>query len=256
MTLRKRIIKISLLTTLSLSITFSTAFASPLDSNIPAPWDKINQNYEKLTPEQQKEVDVKSSLAEAYVKEKRSNKSNGVTPLSAGGSKINAVGTMRQSLSYTCGPASARNLINGYVWVNGGTVPTEAHLVTDLGTTSSGTAFSATPWQNTLNSHSPGNNYTLQWATSNWNTNLANKVMYTIDKSNNYDVIGDLYHGATSTPVNPVYSNGAAHYICVYGYNDSSHIYYIADSYTAAPVTYTTPYINLANSTQQRGIVW
>lgn len=68
-----------------------------------------------------------------------------------------------------------------------------------------------------------------------------------------YEVIT---HGSTSTPVNPVYASGAKHYICVYGYNDSTQKYNIVDSYSQAPLQYQTSYTNLANSTQQRGIVW
>ncbi len=130
-------------------------------------------------------------------------------------------------------------------------------MATQLGTTSSGTDFNSTKWETVLNKYAPGNNYTLSWGTSTgWNSSLAIKVMSTIDKSYCYNVIGNLYHGATSTPINPVYANGAAHYICIYGYNDVSDYYRVADSYSAAPMLYTTPYLNMSNSTKSRGVIW
>ena len=110
----------------------------------------------------------------------------------------------------------------------------------------------------TLNSYAKGNNYVLKWApASGWLTTMPSNVMYTIDKGPaDYNVIGDLNHGVTTTPINSVYSKGASHYICIYGYNDSTDYYYISDSNSAAPVTYTTKYNNAAKSTQARGIVW
>lgn len=248
---------VRLISTLFLSIMLvSNAFAT-----IPVPGSGINEEYTLLTKEQIQQEEAKFKVAKEYVadKMKKLKSSNTITPDSVivdGNSHYNSVGTFRQSQSYTCGPASARNLINGYVYINGGTVPSESTLSTALGTTTSGTSFSATPWQNTLNTYASGNNYLLTWASTNWNTNLATRVISTIDKPGCYNVIGDLYNGATSTPIHSVYANGAAHYICIYGYNNSDGYYYVSDSNSAAPVTYTTPYINMANSTQQRGIVW
>ncbi len=147
-------------------------------------------------------------------------------------------------------------MIYGYVRSAGGTCPSEATLRSNLGTTTAGTDFGS-KIPTTLNQYAPGNNYTLTWGTaSGWTNTMASDIEYTINKTGSYDVIGDLYHGASSTPIHSAYQNGAAHYICVYGYNNTSRYFYIADSNSAAPVQYTTPYTNLGNSTQQRGIIW
>lgn len=243
----------------SLSLTAS-AYAAPAPTS---EWLQLNQGYSKLTAEQQAESDNKSKVADEYVLSKKASSVDAnstsnllVSPLSAGGSKINLVGHFRQLQNYTCGPASAKNSISGYTQKNGGNSPSEATLATALHTTTSGTDFNYNYWQTTLNSYAPGNNYTLTWAGSDWNTSLANKVIYTIDKAANYNVIFDLNHGAISDPVRPEYANGISHYICAYGYDDVSKLYYISDSYSAVPQTYNCTYQSAADSTQSRGCIW
>ena len=61
--------------------------------------------------------------------------------------KVNSVGTYMQTTGYNCGPATARNIINGYVYKHGGSVPSEATLASNLGTTTNGTNFGST-WVN------------------------------------------------------------------------------------------------------------
>ncbi|MBU3192206.1 C39 family peptidase [Clostridium bowmanii] len=250
-----------LLVVASIALTFS------LTSNVFAGTTAtgINEGFTKPGQEQIQRESKRAIDAEAYVKNKRDkllttmNSANGITPMAAGGSKINNVGTFRQSKSYTCGPTSARNLIQGYVTTNGGSVPSENTLATSLGTTSSGTGFDASPWETTLNTYANGNGWTLKWGTTNWNYDMSYRVISTIDAGTvkkGFDVIGNLNHGVTTTPINSVYKNGAAHYICIHGYNDSTKIYNIADSNSAAPVKYTTYYLNAANSTKARGIIW
>jgi len=224
-----------------------------------------NQEFSKLTPEQQAASDKKSKLADEYVLSKKAKSVDAnltsnilISPLSAGSSKINLVGHFKQVYSNTCGPVSAKNLISGYTQKNGGNSPSETTLAANMNVVlgGAGASFDATIWQSTLNAYAPGNNYSLTWAGSGWNTSLANKVIYTIDKSANYDVIFDLYHGAISDPVRPEYANGIAHYICAYGYNDVSKLYYISDSYSAVPQTYSCTYQSAADSTQSRGVIW
>lgn len=238
-------------------------------------YTNINQGFTKPTKEQIKEEQEKFKKAEKYVKEKREKlkKAKGdIEIAAAGGVKVNAVGTFRQALSYTCGPAAARNLIKGYVDTNSwdpnfkATVPTESTLRKDLGTTTAGTNFDATKWQNTLNKYVPENGYLLSWGTSSgWESTLASRVIYTIDYvyyitwgygRSGFNVIGNINHGSTTTPIHDHYKNGAAHYICIYGYDDINKMYYISDSNSAVPVTYKASYRNTANSTQARGIVW
>lgn len=229
--------------------------------------DGIGVNPHKYSVEDKLTIQKKSAEAEKYFKEKTSklkNKSNNTNignyvvqpPYDTDYGKVNRVGQYTQSKSYTCGPTAARNLINGYVLYNGGYTPAESTLERDLGTTTDGTNFDAGKWQTTLNNYAPGNSYVLQWATSSWLTDLTIKVMYTIDKSSNYNVIANINHGYTTTPIHSAYSNGAAHYVTVYGYDNYQNIYYISDSNGVTGVTYTTSYSRLANSTQARGIVW
>lgn len=214
----------------------------------------------------------KAKKAETYVKEKRekSKKNKGLMSVMSATSRINPVGTYRQAESYTCGPASARNLIYGYVQAQGGTVPTETTLKADLGTTTQGTGFDATKWENTLNNYAPGNGYLLKWGTSNWEYDMGYRVIYTIDQgttipyppysyfTDGYNVIGDMYYeNGVSDAMDPVYDkNFVAHYICIYGYDDSTDMYYISDSNSQAPVQYQASYSSTAMATQQRGIIW
>lgn len=227
------------------------------------------------TPEQLSRVQEKSKLAEEYVQNKRSlikSSSNTVesssdlgevTPDSYGGSKFNYVGHFRQTYKNTCGPTAAKNTISGYTQYNGGNSPSEVTLAQALGVVpdnstnpSAGAAFDATKWQNTLNTYAPGNNYTLQWGWSGWSSTLTNNVIYTIDKSKNYNVVVNLYHGVSSTAVRPEFANGVRHYVSVYGYHDPVGYYAISDSYSIVPQTYTASYYNTAQSCYQRGIIW
>lgn len=219
--------------------------------NATVDWSKINQGYEILNKEHIKLEQKKAKIAEEYVGQSDVVIASLVT-------KVNLVGTYRQSLYYTCGPAAARNLIRGYVLTTGsGSTPSEATLASELRTTDIGTEFHSR-WGTVLNKYAPGNSYVLKWGTpSNWNQELRTRVLYTIPIYNKgYNVIGNIYHGLTSTPVHPVYQGGAAHYLVIHGYHDYYGYYHIADSYSAVPVQYTAPYTNTANSTQQRGIVW
>jgi hypothetical protein len=226
----------------------------------PIPGDGINEAYTLPTKEQIEQEAAKSKLAEEYVAKKKATKG-------AGGSKVNSVGTFKQSQTWTCGPTSARNLINGYLYWNYTrlglpcTIPEESTLgsSTWLNTQTNGTEFNATRWPNTLNNFAPGHSYTLVWGSgtdSQWNSSVATKVIATIDQANNYNVIGNLNHGITTTPIHPVYSNGAVHYICIHGYNDSNQTYNIADSKQGIATLYTTPYLNLSKSVKARGIIW
>lgn len=240
--MKKNKILLSFILTLSmLSTTANAAIAGKGDGDTSLaikPTDaEISKVYQKL------------NLAKDYVNNKDKMRSTG-------GSKENYSGPYRQSTSYTCGPAAARNLIYGYLAANGGgTVPTEDTLASELGTTTSGTNWSTT-WNTVLNKYAPGNNYAIQWGGSNWSNTVRVAVIYDIDKSGNYNVIADLNHGSTSTPVNPIYSNGAAHYISVYGYDDTTGSVNINDSNSAAALYYKTSFTNLANSTYARGIAW
>ncbi|MDR3288810.1 MAG: C39 family peptidase [Peptococcaceae bacterium] len=251
-----------LLTVMTMTLCFilpTNVFANEFDSlvnTVPVPGSGINEGYTLPTQDQINAEAAKAAIAEAYTEAKRAP---GLSLQAAGGSKTNLVGSYKQAQSYTCGPAAARNAIAGYLSKNGlSSLPTEATLASALGTTTAGTGFDATLWQNVMNQYAPGNNYTLVWGTtSGWSASLSAKVIYAIDKTNNYDVIADLYHGATSTPINAAYASGAAHYVCIYGYNDSAQTYNVSDSNTAVSQTlYTTTYAKMANATQQRGIIW
>lgn len=221
--------------------------------------DNINEGFTVPTQQEIIQSQQKEEKAREYYKTKLAKSSkatNGISPMSTGSTIINCVGTYRQELSYSCGPAASRNLITGYVMYFGGTCPSEATLRVEEQTTTGGTGFGSNIY-NTLNKYAPGNNYIATWGNSTgWVYTMAQNIMYTLDKPGYYDVIADLYHGVTSTPINPIYANGIKHYVCVYGYNDTSKIDYISDSNSAAPVEYTTPYLNLANSTKDRGIIW
>ncbi|MBS3943749.1 MAG: C39 family peptidase [Dethiobacter sp.] len=246
----------SLLLILAVTSPFSISFAQ----NVTIDWSNINQGYEHPSPEQIRMEQEKARLAEEYVKDKDQFFSGRPTVMINGSGqtrKVNLVGTFRQLKDYTCGPAAARNLIWGYVRTTGlGSVPNEAALAVELHTTTAGTEFH-TRWQTVLNRHAPGNAYQLRWGTAtNWINELRWRVLFTIDRPNGYNVIGNINHGTTATPVHPVYANGAAHYLVIHGYNDVTREFYISDSYRGVPVQFRAPYVNTANSTQRRGIVW
>ncbi|MDO4534454.1 MAG: C39 family peptidase [Clostridium perfringens] len=177
-------------------------------------------------------------------------------------SKINYIGNFRQEKNYSCGPATIRNLAQGYVSKNGGTVPSEATLIKELGTTTSGTALGST-FVNVLNKYVPGNNYTLQLGTgftqATWETKLRNIMPYTINKAGNYGVVVNLYHGSQSAAycVNDFYAGkSVAHYVAAYGYSDGR--VYISDSnnYMTGSRLYDTGYYSLAKSSISRGVIW
>ncbi|MEG0671424.1 C39 family peptidase [Clostridium sp.] len=237
-----------------------TATAEPLLKG-----DGTTVNPQQYSIQNKLVLESKLKEAEKYVKEKmaniKANENNSGTyavqpPFDNDYGKVNRVGQYIQALSNTCGPAAARNLISGYVQYNGGSTPYESELSTALYTDEDGTNFDSNIWNPLLNNYAPGNSYALEWATSSWITGLTTRVMATIDRSNNYNIIANINHSYTSTPIHPVYKNGAAHYVTVYGYNNNPGIYYISDSNGVTGVTYTTGYTNLANSTQARGIIW
>lgn len=187
----------------------------------------------------------------------------------------NAVGEFIQTKPYTCGPASARNAINGYLWAhytsNGlaipmepwwGDVPTEDRLgdSDNLNTNTSGTAFDSR-WESVMNWFVPGNNYTLKWGTnSNWENTFWSNVKSTLNKSGNYNVIVDLYGTITSAnQINYEYPIGSsyAHYICVFGYDPDDSTVFVEDSHNTHSLhMYRVSYSKVAKACQARGIVW
>lgn len=205
----------------------------------------INQRYEVQTEEERIQGEKKEKEADEYVKAKRKLRGTG-------GKKSNNVGTMTQENGYYCGPTAARNAIYGYKSTN---VPTPKTLAPQLGTTTNGTGFESR-WVTVMNKYAPGNNYQLKWADSNWAWRLNNNVIWTVDKG--YNVIANLNHGKTSTPIHSVYANGIAHYVTIYGYDDVNKKYQVSDSINnkSVPYKYSTNYRNMENSTKQRGIIW
>lgn len=168
--------------------------------------------------------------------------------------KENRVGNYIQSTNYTCGPAAARSAIYAYTT----NVPSETTLVNALGTTDDGTGFSNEIWSPVMNNYAPGNGYVIATPTSgtDWNGAINYRVKTTVDKG--YNVVANLNHGSIKYPIHPIYANGIAHYVTVYGYNNTSELYYVSDpNYdTRLPYVYQTPQYNMAESTKSRGIVW
>ena len=167
-----------------------------------------------------------------------------------------------QTTGYNCGPATARNIINGYVYKHGGSVPSEATLASNLGTTTNGTNFGST-WVNVMNKYAPGNNYTLTWGYSNstdWANRLRTIVPFTINKSKNYGIVANINHGprAASETIHSYYANkNVGHYVAVHGYDgDRAHISDSNNGMTNYNRLYTTGYYSLGRSTQNRGVVW
>ena len=103
-----------------------------------------------------------------------------------------------------------------------------------------------------------GRTYTIAWGTSTgWEAGLKSRINSTIDNPKCYSVIADLNHGPTTNTVNSTYYNrNVAHYVCVYGYNNSTNQVMIADSNSAAPVQYRCSFAQLANATKARGVIW
>lgn len=240
----------------------ATSYAVEIDDSSPERL-ALNSDYSRLSPEQVEAEAEKAERAEAYVESKEAV--NQAAGLRGAGYNLNLVGFYKQEKSYTDGPAAARNLIFGYAcnhysdpyWYT----PSESILENELGTTSSyGTIFSAETWQPVLNLFAPGNNYLLQFGFSfeyfEWYTGLRSRVITTIDEPGGYNVIALIFHSTTSFPVHPEYSDGAANYLVIHGYDDNDEFYYISDPNTAVPVLYTAPYLNTTLSTYWRGIVW
>ena len=214
---------------------------------------KGNAEFTPLTQEERQISQEKSKLAEQHAKTK-----------GYGSTKINSVGKFEQEKYYTCGPAAAKNLVNGYAYANGLSVPSEYTFEKALGTTKDGTGFGPN-WTRVLNQYAPGNNYTRESGNDypvldNWIKKVQNSVIWTIDKSKNYNVIANLYHdpAKASWCVNDVYANKqVAHYVTIYGYTPNG--VYISDSnqlFTDSTRTYYTGNWSMGYTTQARGIVW
>lgn len=175
------------------------------------------------------DVPTREEVAEWEEKEKSVLRENS-SMRSTANEVRNAVGEFIQEKSYTCGPASARNAINGYLWyhytskglsipsaIYWGDVPSESRLADsdNLQTTTSGTSFGS-QWKTVLDYFLPGRGYTLQWGSSGWESDFWTKVKTTLNKSGNYNVIGNLYGTiTTANQINSEYSVGSsyAHYI-------------------------------------------
>ena len=280
----RRLISIFVSAILLLCLFPAHAFAA--DEDRTAPSDDVALNFNKgdgiYTPPTKKDLEEQAaSIAEAekYVMEKEATKGTG-------GSVKNKVGIEKQNKDYNCGPYAARNAIKGrsdYLKSVGGaalTVPPVGTLATSLGTRSSGaspgTDFQGT-WVKTMNTYCPVPKlkgvdvlpYKAKWGpnkpwpigTTDWNTwssNMRSLMMLAFDAGLNYNAIANINHPAATSSqyINSYYKTGAGHYVCVFGYNDSSGVYNISESnQNIAATTYTTPYKNLAWSTQKRGIV-
>ncbi|MCL1790677.1 MAG: BtrH N-terminal domain-containing protein [Peptococcaceae bacterium] len=184
------------------------------------------------------------------------------TPVFAAGSKVNKVGTAKQELSYSCGAAAARNSVAGYY------LPArsmawgfEDQFRVKLATSTGGTEFNATRWQNTLNAAAPGNNYTLKWGGGWSGTTMAYYVNQTLNKAKNYNVIANPNHAATNYSnqyIHPYYAGKkVAHYVVIYGYNDNTRQFYISDSnYNHNYRTYSCSYEQAAWATKTQGIIY
>ena len=265
----KKVLSMTVVIVLVLSVMPIQAFASDDDSSRSAagtasiykPGDGVNEGFTLLTEEQIKEEAALAAEAEAYLKAKEADSTRATW-------NTVFIGDYKQTTGYNCGPAAARNVIQGYykyvAYSNGTplvTAPSESTLggSTYLNTSSSsGTDFNATRWQKTLNDYCSTISYKLAWGTSNWNSDMRTRVIYSIDSGGNRAVVANLYHNSANSSqyVNSAYSGGIAHYISIYGYDDSSGIYYIVDSNTATSTYYQAAYYNAAWSTQARGIVY
>ena len=238
-----------------------------------------DDNYQKMDPRPSKEQiaaeQAKYQEAVKYMEEKnRLIESNDLKSMSSRSSKTNLIGNFKQNCSYTCGPASARNLIKGYVDANNySNVPTEATLAsTDyLQTTTSGTSFEDRVWQHTLYEFAPGQLYYVVWGSGSreqWKGEVKTRVNSTLDKRvywypaskyvDNFNVIANLYYtNGTQYPIYPYYDlTVVRHYVTVYGYNNNTEIYKIADSNNSVPMYFETDYVCLSESVKGRGIIW
>ena len=262
-----KLLKSILISTFLVAVPLTNAFAVEKEF-MKGDGELIPPTEKEILIESQKSKEAAEYCAKKYAAEKMAGQktgwvSNKAVIIDDNGDKYNSVGLFRQSKGYTCGPASARNLINGFVYYNytfankaGGVVPSEETLEHELETTTSGTDFDASKWQPVLKKYTD-RAYTLSWGSStNWETSLKTKIMSTIDDPNCYNVIANINHGSTSTPIHEVYGKKAAHYVCVYGYNDTTKEFIIADPNEKAPAQFRCSYKALANSTRNRGVIW
>lgn len=219
------------------------------------------------------DVPTREEIAEWEEKEKTVLTENNNTRSTANEVR-NAVGEFIQQKSYTCGPASARNAINGYLWhhytskglaipsaVYWGDVPSEERLAAadNLNTNSSGTSFGS-QWKTVLDYFLPGRGYTLQWGSSGWESSFWTKVKTTLNLSGNYNVIGNLYGTiTTANQINSEYIVGGsyAHYICIFGYDPDDSTVFIEDSHNNHSIhMFRVSYSKAAKACQGRGIIW
>lgn len=205
----------------------------------------------ELTPEEIRRSEEKIKLAEEFMA------NNNVRAR-----KVNSVGTFMQTTGYNCGPATARNIIHGYVYNHGGTVPSEATLARALGTTTNGTNFGTT-WISVMDKYVPGNRYELTYGykdSAAWANRLRQIVPFTINKSKNYGIVANINHDPTiaDNTIHPYYANRkVAHYVAVHGYDgDRVHISDSNNRMSSYSRLYTTGYYSLGKSTQKRGVIW
>lgn len=230
----------SLLTFNSLAM---TAFAQP---NV-VKSDKIDKGYIELTKEEKKNADDKLQEAFLYAESKAKSRSSY-------NYKVNRVGQFIQTTNYTCGPSALRSAIYAYTT----NVPGEWTLAGEIGTTeAAGTPFSSL-LSTAMNKYAPGNRYVTYNASSssNWQYTLNFAVGMTIDA--NYNVVANINTGVTDYPIHWAYANGIAHYVTIYGYDQSASVYYVSDpNYdTRIPYVYQSSQTNMTESTRARGIVW
>ncbi len=74
----------------------------------------------------------------------------------------------------------------------------------------------------------------------------------------NFNVIANLYYtNGIEHSIHPYYDQTVVkHYVTVYGYNNNTEIYKIADPNNSVPMHFETDYICLSESVKGRGIIW
>lgn len=156
------------------------------------------------------------------------------------GEVINKVGTYVQKEYYTCGPSAAKNAIAGYEIHNGGDesdAPSISTLSDDLNTTTDGTGFE-----------------------SHWEESFWGKVKFTLNRTNNYNVIVNLYGDITSSSqINSEYNVGdfCAHYVCAFGYDPIDKMVFVQYSHDKHSIhNFRVPHKNIARACKGRGIIW
>ncbi len=225
------------------------------------------------------EVPTKEDFARWEAKEKSeklrlSSETSTMNMRSSANEVRNAVGEFEQDEPYTCGPAAARNAINGYLWHHytkygnsipsvpwQGVVPSEELLANDLQTTTGGTEFNAR-WEDVLDRYIPNRpgGYTQQWGSSGWESSFWNKVKTTLNLNGNYNVIGNLWGPINSSnQINSEYIIGSsyAHYVCIFGYDPDDNTVFIEDSHDEHNIhMFRVSYSKAAKACQGRGIIW